>query len=53
MKRTCRPARVGGGVIKAYAGAASDQTQKLNCVLELNLHNLRPGRYNTPSGHRL
>lgn len=50
VKQTCKKARVGGGVIKAYAGAAQDQTQKLNCVLELNLYNLKPGTYNTPSG---
>jgi hypothetical protein len=45
VKRVCKKARVGGGIIKAYAGAAQDQTQKLNCVLELNLYNLKPGNY--------
>ena len=45
VKRVCGKARVGGGIIKAYAGAAQDQTQKLNCVLKLNLYNLEPGNY--------
>jgi hypothetical protein len=45
VKRVCKKARVGGGVIRAYAGAVADQTQKLNCVLELNLYNLKPGNY--------
>ena len=45
VKRVCKKARVGGGVIRAYAGAVADQTQKLNCVLELNLFNLKPGNY--------
>jgi hypothetical protein len=45
VKRVCKRARVGGGVIRAYAGAVPDQTQKLNCVLELNLYNLEPGNY--------
>jgi hypothetical protein len=45
VKRVCRKARVGGGIIKAYVGAAQDPTQKLNCVLELNLYNLKPGNY--------
>jgi hypothetical protein len=45
VKRVCRKARVGGGIIKAYAGAKQDPTQKLNCVLELNLYNLKPGNY--------
>src|SRR5919106_1525625 len=31
VKRVCKRARVGGGVIRAYAGAVPDQTQKLNC----------------------
>jgi hypothetical protein len=44
-KRACRKARVGGGIIKAYAGPSQDQTAKLNCVLELNLYNLKPGNY--------
>ncbi len=47
VKKTCKKARVGGGIIKAYAGAPSNQTDKLNCVLELNLYNLKPGSYNT------
>jgi hypothetical protein len=46
-KRACRKARVGGGIIKAYAGPSQDQTVKLNCVLELNLYNLKPGNYGT------
>ena len=50
VKRTCRKAKVGGGVIKAYAGPSPDQTVKLNCVLELNLYNLKPGTYQLPSG---
>jgi hypothetical protein len=45
VKRVCKKARVGGGIIMAYAGAPQDQTQKLNCVLELNLYNLEPGNY--------
>jgi hypothetical protein len=45
VKRVCKRARVGGGIIRAYAGAEADQTQKLNCVLELNLYNLEPGNY--------
>jgi hypothetical protein len=45
VKRVCRKARVGGGIIKAYGGSVNDQTQKLNCVLELNLYNLAPGNY--------
>jgi hypothetical protein len=45
VKRVCRKARVGGGIIKAYAGPSQDQTVKLNCVLELNLYNLEPGNY--------
>jgi len=44
-KRECRKARVGGGIVKAYAGPSQDQTVKLNCVLELNLYNLKPGNY--------
>jgi hypothetical protein len=44
-KKACKKARVGGGVIKAYAGPAQNQTVKLNCVLELNLYNLKPGNY--------
>jgi hypothetical protein len=45
VKRVCKRARVGGGIIKAYAGPAPDQTVKLNCVLELNLYNIEPGNY--------
>jgi hypothetical protein len=44
-KKACKKARVGGGIIKAYAGPNQDQTVKLNCVLELNLYNLKPGNY--------
>jgi hypothetical protein len=46
-KKACRKARVGGGIIKAYAGPSQDQTAKLNCVLDLNLYNLKPGNYGT------
>jgi hypothetical protein len=45
VKKVCKKARVGGGVIMAYGGATADQTVKLNCVLELNLYNLKPGNY--------
>jgi hypothetical protein len=45
VKRVCKQARVGGGIIKAYAGPNQDQTVKLNCVLELNLYNIEPGNY--------
>jgi hypothetical protein len=45
VKRVCRNSRVGGGYIFVYGGAEADQTQKLNCVLELNLYNLKPGNY--------
>jgi hypothetical protein len=45
VKRVCKRARVGGGIIKAYAGPSQDQTVKLNCVLELNLYNIEPGNY--------
>jgi hypothetical protein len=50
VKKACKKARVGGGIIKAYAGSPADPTQKLNCVLELNLYNLKPGTYNTVDG---
>ncbi|MEA2362189.1 MAG: hypothetical protein QOD71_1334 [Thermoleophilaceae bacterium] len=50
VKKACKKARVGGGIIKAYAGPPTDQTTKLNCVLELNLYNLKPGKYNTNGG---
>ena len=45
VKRTCKKARVGGGVIKALVGARSAPTVSQNCVLELNLYNLKPGSY--------
>ena len=45
VKQLCRKARVGGGFIFAYGGPVPDQTVKLNCVLELNLYNLKPGNY--------
>jgi hypothetical protein len=47
VKRVCKKARVGGGIIKAYAGPTQDQSVKLNCVLELNLYNIKPGKYGT------
>jgi hypothetical protein len=46
-KKLCKKARVGGGYIFAYGGAVADPAQKLNCVLELNLYNLKPGDYGT------
>jgi hypothetical protein len=50
VQRVCKKARVGGGVIMAYAGAAEDPAQKLPCVLKLNLYNLEPGKYtNSPN----
>jgi hypothetical protein len=49
VKRVCKKARVGGGYIFAYGGPATDQTVKLNCVLELNLYNLKPGKYTAKS----
>jgi hypothetical protein len=51
VKRVCKKARVGGGIIKAYAGASpppesnSEIARSANCVLELNLYNLKPGNY--------
>jgi hypothetical protein len=45
VKRVCKKAKVGGGYIFAYGGATNTPTQKLNCVLELNLYNVRPGKY--------
>jgi hypothetical protein len=45
VQRVCKKARVGGGVIMAYAGAPGVQTDKLPCVLKLNLYNLEPGKY--------
>jgi hypothetical protein len=50
VNSACKKARVGGGIIKAYAGAPADPTQKLNCVLSLNLYNLKPGSYSTNAG---
>jgi hypothetical protein len=47
VKKVCKKARVGGGYIFAYGGATNTPTQKLNCVLELNLYNLEPGNYGT------
>jgi hypothetical protein len=46
-KKLCKKARVGGGYIFAYGGAVADPAQKLNCVLDLNLYNLKPGDYGT------
>jgi hypothetical protein len=43
--RACRKARVGGGVIKALIGARNTPTASQNCVLDLNLYNLKPGNY--------
>lgn len=43
--RACRKARVGGGVIKALVGARNTPTASANCVLNLNLYNLKPGNY--------
>jgi hypothetical protein len=43
--KACKKARVGGGIIKALIGARNQQTTSLNCVLELNLYNLKPGNY--------
>jgi hypothetical protein len=44
-QRACRRARVGGGVIKALVGARNTPTASANCVLNLNLYNLKPGNY--------
>lgn len=43
--RKCKKARVGGGVIKALVGARNAPTTSANCVLDLNLYNLKPGSY--------
>jgi hypothetical protein len=43
--RVCKKARVGGGIIKAYVGARNNPTSSANCVLNLNLYNLKPGSY--------
>jgi hypothetical protein len=51
VKRICKKALVGTGIIKAYAGASpppesnSEIARSANCVLELNLYNLKPGNY--------
>jgi hypothetical protein len=45
VEKVCKKAKVGGGYIFAYGGAEADPTQKLNCVLKLNLYNLKPGNY--------
>jgi hypothetical protein len=44
-QRACRRARVGGGVIKALVGSRNTPTESANCVLNLNLYNLKPGNY--------
>lgn len=44
-QRKCRKARMGGGVVHAYAGPTAVPTTKLRCNLELNLYNLKPGNY--------
>lgn len=41
----CRKARVGGGTITALVGANASPTSSQNCVLKLNLYNLKPGNY--------
>jgi hypothetical protein len=43
--KACKKARVGGGIIKALVGARNTPTNSLNCVLDLNLYNLKPGNY--------
>ena len=43
--KACKKARVGGGVIKALVGARNAPTASQNCVLNLNLYNLKPGNY--------
>jgi hypothetical protein len=43
--RACRKARVGGGTIKALVGARNAPTASSNCVLNLNLYNVKPGNY--------
>ena len=43
--KACKKARVGGGVIKALVGARNNPTSSANCVLNLNLYNLKPGNY--------
>lgn len=44
-QRACRKARVGGGIIKALVGSRNTPTESANCVLNLNLYNLKPGNY--------
>lgn len=44
-KAACKKARVGGGTITALVGANAAPTSSQNCVLELNLYNLKPGNY--------
>jgi hypothetical protein len=44
-QRACRRARVGGGIIKALVGSRNTPTESANCVLNLNLYNLKPGNY--------
>jgi hypothetical protein len=43
--KACKKARVGGGLIKALVGARNNPTSSANCVLSLNLYNLKPGNY--------
>jgi hypothetical protein len=43
--KACKQARVGGGLIKALVGARNNPTSSANCVLSLNLYNLKPGNY--------
>jgi hypothetical protein len=43
--KACKKARVGGGIIKALVGTRAAPTSSANCVLELNLYNLKPGSY--------
>ena len=44
-QKACKKARVGGGVIKALVGSRNTPTESANCVLNLNLYNLKPGNY--------
>jgi hypothetical protein len=44
-QKACKKARVGGGVIKALVGSRNTPTDSANCVLNLNLYNLKPGNY--------
>jgi hypothetical protein len=44
-QRACKKARVGGGIIKALVGSRNTPTESANCVLNLNLYNLKPGNY--------